>query len=723
MAGLIIESPSRAGHHKDAVPPAPVVEHSLRHPTPVASEDAGQRRGDDPSQPWLDDRGDVVWSWPRIYVCRVIDAQWFETCMAVVIIMNICLIVMETDLEALCYPAYIGRIQECPYIEAKSSPWLKTVNFVLLCVYTVEAGLHLFVERGAYLKNSWNSLDAFIVCTGWVGMIVGKVVNVAFLRFFRVARLARALRVFIAFRELYLLLAGLLSALRTIMWGTFMLFGILMLWGILMVEFVHPVNSRIDFGEDCERCPRGFATVMSSVLTLFQQIVTGDSWGTINIPLIEEAPWTSLLLIAATLMVSYGLTNLILAVIVERAAEARERDLDEKLKQKELEQENQKSALYNLCRRMDSDGSGTLDLKELLDSYETNTDFRNTLNIMDIQREELKAVFKVLDTDGSGDVDYKEFCDQLHQIRTRDTRTMLTFLKLAVNEVQEEVASLVREVRKNPKEQEPFASPQHSQVLASIDDRLHKLCAASTGSIGSGAAPMTGILRSSGGGLPPMQPVAPPQPWAAPERELSVDSVLADIHGLGSSTQELAGLKGTIVRRLEDQVATLTRQAGVLASIGVSVKSGTGLPEQGVVGLPDGQLVRVGEKLSRLQENMQHELSALLKEVDQRLEDGAATIARNTELLASLSTDLGCRPSSQDRRDSKQKTMVSSFSEPKARERQRLPSVGGGGGTAGVGVAPFGGHGPGGFPACSACPANPSSRDRERIEVGAHSLV
>ena len=38
---------------------------------------------------------------------------------------------------------------------------------------------------------------------------------------------------------------------------------------------------------DCERCPRGFATVFAASLTLFSQIVAGDQWSSISVPLAE----------------------------------------------------------------------------------------------------------------------------------------------------------------------------------------------------------------------------------------------------------------------------------------------------------------------------------------------------------------------------------------------------------------------------------------------------
>mmetsp|Transcript_72348 Transcript_72348/g.194912 ORF Transcript_72348/g.194912 Transcript_72348/m.194912 type:complete len:442 (-) Transcript_72348:312-1637(-) len=382
---------------------------------------------------------------------------------------------------------------------------------------------------------------------------------------------------------------------------------------------------------------------MSSVLTLYQNIVAGDSWGLINVPLIEEEPWTALFLVTATVSVSLGLTNLILAVIVERANEARDKDLEQKLKGKEQDQEQHKLELYDMCSRMDIDQSGTLTLSELMTSYDEEEKFRRLFELMDIRRDELGAVFKVLDTDGSGEIDYREFCEQLHQIRTRDPRTMLTFLKVSLTELKEEMHTLIEISGGAPKRQSdmisegadvPATLARHEVLLLSIDERLEKLCRGGLRSSGGAAGPVGSKA------LRPLQPVAPPQP-PPDTRPLRTEDVLGSLQGLGISTQELAGLQGGIARRLEEQVATLTRQAGTLASMRASFERAGNAAG---VAFPDSQLGRASEKFIRLQENMQYELNESFKEIDIRLEDGAATLARNSELLTSLRTDLGCNP-------------------------------------------------------------------------------
>ena len=78
------------------------------------------------------------------------------------------------------------------------------------------------------------------------------------------------------------------------------------------MELLHPIASRLTF-DGCDRCAAGFETIFAAALTLFQQIVAGDNWGQISIPVVEEEPLTAILLFSMLITISLGMLNLILA--------------------------------------------------------------------------------------------------------------------------------------------------------------------------------------------------------------------------------------------------------------------------------------------------------------------------------------------------------------------------------------------------------------------------
>merc|ERR1719197_293668 len=97
---------------------------------------------------------------------------------------------------------------------------------------------------------------------------------------------------------------------------------------------LHPVMSDVaaqqgaEPWKHCSRCERAFASVMSANLTFFQTIIAGDSWGRVAIPVVEEYPLAAIIFIGSLFSVVVGIMNLIVAVLVDTASEAREKDTE-----------------------------------------------------------------------------------------------------------------------------------------------------------------------------------------------------------------------------------------------------------------------------------------------------------------------------------------------------------------------------------------------------------
>jgi len=397
-------------------------------------------------KPWIDRNGRIIWSQSRIFVAKIVRGQVFETFMGIVILLNIVLMIVEADADASCYPDYASDLLSCPSRSA-TVPWIQASNVVLQVIYTTECCMRAFVERESYVWNRWNQLDLFTTLPGWLTLAMSTSVNFALFRTLRAVRLLRAGRLLISIPEIYILTSGLASALKPILFGSIMLLTVIILWSIIVVEFLHPTNTAIDYG-GCERCSRGFQNVYSASLTLFSQLVAQDSWSQLSLPLAEKAPWTTPLLFIILMTVSLGVMNLILAVVVEKAAEARENDQERKMQQKEKEREQNMIELAVLCDRMDEDGSGALSLKEMLHGFDTDVNFKSLMAFMDIERDDMQTIFKVLDTDGSGEVDYVEFCHHLGSCGKRDPKMMSSLTGYSIMELKNLVSTITTDIAK-----------------------------------------------------------------------------------------------------------------------------------------------------------------------------------------------------------------------------------------------------------------------------------
>eukprot|EP00438_Fugacium_kawagutii_P033377 Skav232642 [mRNA] locus=scaffold3536:119437:122596:- [translate_table: standard] len=154
-----------------------------------------------------------------------LPAALLRTIMGVIIAVNICFMVLETNADASCYPEFADNFQDCPH-RSTTMVWLQVVNICLLVLYTIECFLRGFVERGSYWWNRWNQIDLVTVVLGWIGVFLSTSVNFNVLRIIRVVRLMRAARVVISIPEFYILVSGLTSSFKAILFGSVMLLSV-----------------------------------------------------------------------------------------------------------------------------------------------------------------------------------------------------------------------------------------------------------------------------------------------------------------------------------------------------------------------------------------------------------------------------------------------------------------------------------------------------------------
>ena len=277
-----------------------------------------------------------------------------------------------------------------------------------------------------------------VICF-FVGFAFGDLPSVTFLRVLRLLRLSRVFHILASNPELYVMMEGLMGAVKSIFWGSCFLCVGLLICGIMAVEFIHPIaDSELCYTS--ERCTQPFESVFQAMCTLVQTIIIGDSWGIMYAHLFAQHRWTFPCIILVFLTLNFGIMNLIFAVIVDSAAQARVANTREMAQLKDNAFQRYKHKLFKLCKEMDKDGSQNLSWEELQSGYETNMDFQRTLRAMDIQQDDLVAVFSILDEDQSGDVAYAEFVEQLYKMKSNDSHTMLVFIKHYVTELRKKMS-------------------------------------------------------------------------------------------------------------------------------------------------------------------------------------------------------------------------------------------------------------------------------------------
>jgi len=366
--------------------------------------------------------------------------------------------------------------------EGGSSPvWLDVVKLLIELVFVVEMGARLNVHRMAFFRAAGNIFDLAIVISDLFLSVIEicfnfeKGLSAGFLRIFRIVRTLRMSRVLVGFHELHLIVHGFVGAMRAIFWGAVLIGIALVLWSMIAVEVLNPLAQELaDDGafEGCDRCGRAFSTIYQSSLTFFQTIVAGDSWGQLALPIIEKQPLASCIFIGVLISVQLGLMNLILAVIVDRATDARLENNYFTHLEKESQYESYKKQMVTICAQLDRDGGGFLTKDELIGGACHSVEFANLLKLMDLSMDELGALFEILDTDRSGSISYSEFVEQLHRMKNGDSHTLLMLIKHDVMKVHDDLKLQLKTIEENFDRMFQQASAPRAEVNFSPPEAL-----------------------------------------------------------------------------------------------------------------------------------------------------------------------------------------------------------------------------------------------------------
>lgn len=163
--------------------------------------------------------------------------------------------------------------------------------------------------------------------------------------------------------------------------------------------------------------------------------------------------------------------NLILAVIVQRAAEARETDRELKHADEKRTRIREKLELLRLCALSDEDENGVLSLDELLAAYDSLPHFGQRMSMLGVCRSDLTTLFHVLDEDDSGEVGYLEFVDNIYGVDHKNDPVLVNTFQFAADDMMEKAAEISTKMKYSRCE-----SARNASMVKSFEAKLDFLC-------------------------------------------------------------------------------------------------------------------------------------------------------------------------------------------------------------------------------------------------------
>jgi len=203
----------------------------------------------------------ATWSDRRVSLYNLLCSVYFRVVIVVIIMLNCGLMMHEVDLRA---------------DDMTPEPWTRTATYIFVSVYAIECSAKLYIYRLFFFMDLSCILDLAVLVVDLLAILMNLMVedasSLAVVRIIRIVKVSRLFRFLVVFRELHMMLHGLLSTLKAIGWAAIFLLLVLSVCSTFAVEVLHPLNIRVaedGVYDDCEWCKVAFSSVLYSNLTFF----------------------------------------------------------------------------------------------------------------------------------------------------------------------------------------------------------------------------------------------------------------------------------------------------------------------------------------------------------------------------------------------------------------------------------------------------------------------
>jgi len=355
------------------------------------------------------------------------------------------------------------------------------VENVFLIIYTAELACRFYACGKSCLRSSWVKLDVCIVIIGIIGnwlvpifiLVAGDAISKpSFLSIFRLARIGRAVRLFVQFRVLWMLIRGIFSSMPTIMNVFIVFLLVIFAFACVGVEIITNNAKSSQGGEFQDLVHQYWSTLPRIMLTLVQ-FVTLDSAAGIYAPMIHDEAWLLLYFIPFLLVVAVVLMNLVVAVVLEGFMESAKRDQEARRLLNEERLEKLMPRLRTIFAELDSDGSGQITLDEV---ESAPLELQNELEAL-LDGCSLPDLFEALDEDGSMEISIDEFLDGMTKITGGRSLEMTRILKLQtltlaeLKQTYETRCALLAAEKQEPRASRGSAVASHNSASSSPRSR------------------------------------------------------------------------------------------------------------------------------------------------------------------------------------------------------------------------------------------------------------
>jgi len=305
------------------------------------------------------------------------------------------------------------------------------IDWIFTTLFFAELVLRMTVERSEFFKSwnpnvKWNVFDTCIVASSGpeIFVLIGdaKVGSLPLLRVVRMARLMRLLRVVKVmsfFRDLRMMIMGITSSAKPLLWAMVILILLQFIFASCFLQIITDEFALMDDkGASQTETIENFASLVRAMYTLWLSVSGGVDWGDVAEPLVDMGFILGIFFSVYMAISVLCVLNIITGVFVESATKNAMQDKEHHfLEELAFQQEWQQDCL-KLFETVDKNKSGSISLAEFqkaLDDDRLRSAFRKIG--LDVTPNTAESLFRLIDIDGSGEVGTDEFFCALQEVQ------------------------------------------------------------------------------------------------------------------------------------------------------------------------------------------------------------------------------------------------------------------------------------------------------------------
>jgi len=271
----------------------------------------------------------------------------------------------------------------------------------------------------------------------------------------RIVRMLKLLRIF---KQLLILIEGIINSLQSMFWVTVLLIFILYICGIFCVDMIGEADYPAREDEEAlivSEALNGwnnrlyFGTVTRAMFSLLSICLLAE-WADIGRPVLEFQLIVFPFFIFFVVFTTLGILNVIVGVIVENTMAATTAVRDEDLGRQKSEKLQQVREIRDVLFQIDEDGDRQISVSEFEAGMANNKGLREILAGIDLPKGfKPKEMHTMLDDDGSGVVADTEFLHAMFRLIYCNEFQQLCLMKLSMNQIKAQISDLKMETARD----------------------------------------------------------------------------------------------------------------------------------------------------------------------------------------------------------------------------------------------------------------------------------